>query len=115
VSGLDVDALVDLTIDAGYGPRSFNAVSANGRARFSIPSARVPGAGLVIIEATSGRSRAVSTMEIKPGEAVSPLDLYLGPRTIEVGSNDVAMVVAVPVDQRGNPVADGTSVDFVHT
>lgn len=115
VGGLVEDRLVHLSLDAGYGPRTFTSVSTNGEATFLVPSADGAGAGLVFIEAVSGERRGLSSMEVLPGLPVSPLAVYLGPRTIEVGTGDIAMAVAVPVDARGNPVASGTDVEYILT
>lgn len=115
VQGLAGDQVVHLSLDAGYGPRTFTSLSSDGEAQFLVPAAEGPGAGLVLIEAVSGVRRGLSTMEVVPGEAVSPLDVFLGPRTIEVGTGDIAMIVAVPADSFGNPVVTGTDVDYTLT
>ncbi len=115
VGGFATDRPVSITLDAGYGPRTFSTVSENGEAQLTIPADAGSGAGLVVIEASAGNRRAVSTMKVLPGPATSPIDLYLGPRTVEVGTDDVSMVVAVPTDAFGNPVADNTVVTYAHT
>lgn len=115
VGGLAVDRAVSVTLDAGYGPRTFSTVSENGEALLTIPPDAGSGTGLVVIEASAGNRRAISTMKVLPGPPASPIDLYLGPRTIEVGTNDVSMIVAVPTDTFGNPVADNTPVTYAHT
>ena len=115
VQGLAGDQVVHLSLDAGYGPRTFTSLSSDGEAQFLVPAADGPGAGLVLIEAVSGVRRGLSTIDVFPGEAVSPLDVFLGPRTIEVGTDDIAMIVAVPADSYGNPVITGTDVEYTLT
>lgn len=115
VQGLAGDQVVHLSLDAGYGPRTFTSLSSDGEAQFLVPAADGPGAGLVLIEAVSGVRRGLSTIDVFPGEAVSPLDVFLGPRTIEVGTGDIAMIVAVPADSYGNPVIAGSNVEYTLT
>lgn len=109
------DRIVSVTFDAGYGPRTFSTASEDGQAVLTIPPDSYSGAGLVVVDASAGNQRAVSTMKVLPGEAAPPLDLFLGPRTVEVGTGDVSMLVAVPTDALGNPVADDTLVSYLHT
>lgn len=115
VQGLARDQVVHLSLDAGYGPRTISSISSGGTARFLVPAADDPSSGLVLIEAVSGERRGLSTIEVVPGEATSPLAVFLGPRTIEVGSSDTAMIVAIPADSLGNPASTGTGVEFTVT
>lgn len=53
---------------------------------------------------------ASATIALAPGAPVGAVRPWVGPRTIVADGDDVAMAVAAPVDQYGNPVADGTGV-----
>ena len=108
VAGADHGQLVTLTIESGYGPRSFEALSRNSLATFRIPARDEPSAGVGLMVAQSIGRIGTATIEITPGSAVGPIDLYLGPRTVVADADHFAMLVAVPVDEFGNPVAEGT-------
>ncbi len=105
---------VHLTIDAGYGPRSVSTVASSDVVTFEVPSSDVAESGMVMLQATTVSSSGWSQLEVLPGEAVDPVDLYLGPRTVVADDEQYSMIVAVPTDRFGNPVASGTSVEFVH-
>lgn len=68
--------------------------------------------GLVSIRAAVGRTRAGADVMITPRAAVSPVVPLVGPRTIIADETDRTMVVALPMDRFGNPVASGTPVDI---
>ena len=110
VIGGDHGQLVDLTIDTGYGLSTFQALSRDGVAAFAVPADDGPASGVMLLTAKSIGRVADSTIEVVPGEAMSPVDLYLGPRTVVADNEDFSMLVAVPTDALGNPVADGTLV-----
>lgn len=109
-----VDAL-ELTVDNGYALRRFTTETADGRAVVRVPPADSPESGVVRLLALQGLRAAVAEIEILPGPAVDPHDLYLGPRTVLADGIDFTMIVAVPEDEFGNPVATGTDVTFVVT
>lgn len=113
VTGAENSAVVELIVDAGYGPRRFVSTSVGERAYFSVPGTDTPGSGAVSVEAMSTSGHGYSSVEFTPGSAVPTLELFLGPRTLEAGGSDIAMIVAVPEDERGNPVARGTRVDVM--
>jgi len=63
-----------------------------------------------------GRPRvATAEVIIEPGKAVDPVDAYLGPRTVVADGQHFVMIVTVPTDGFGNPVAAGTRVDHTVT
>jgi len=51
-------------------------------------------------------------IRVIPSEAVDPVVPLVGPRTIIADGEDATMTVVTPIDQFGNPVADGTEVVF---
>ncbi len=106
---------VELVLEASYGPRSFLANAVDGTAEFVIRPTADPISGLIILEAHASGQRGQSLMEITPGEPVGPLPVFLGPRTIEVGTDQIAMIVGVPIDEFGNPTAEGTTLDALVT
>lgn len=109
-----IDA-IELTVDNGYALRRFTTATVDGRAVFRVPPAESPESGVVRLTALQGTRAAVAEVEIEPGPAVDPHDLYLGPRTVIADGIDFTMIVAVPEDEFGNPIATGTDVNFVVT
>ncbi len=110
VAGGGHGQLVTLTVDTGYGPRSFQALSRDDRASFSIPPTDGPSSGIALLTARALGRVGTSTVEITPGPARGPVDVFVGPRTVVANNDDFSMLVVVPTDQFGNPVADGTEV-----
>ncbi len=106
---------VQLVLEASYGPRSFLSTSVDGVAEFVIRPTSDPVSGLLVLEAHANGQRGQSLMDIVPGDPVGPLPVFLGPRTIEVGTDQVAMLVAIPVDAFGNPTEPGTELDALIT
>lgn len=51
-------------------------------------------------------------IKILPLALTDPIDIYAGPRTINVDQKQQSMVVAIPRDSFGNPIADGLEVKF---
>jgi len=49
-------------------------------------------------------------IKILPLDITDPIDIYVGPRTINVDRKQESMLVAVPQDKFGNAVADGLEV-----
>ena len=101
-----------LVIDGGYGFRRLETTVADGQAVFVVPPAPGPESGTVLLEAVVGKAVASTTAEIRPGPAGDPTAVFLGPRTIVADQRDHTMAVAVAEDRFGNPVADGTAIDF---
>ena len=51
-------------------------------------------------------------IKILPIDITDPIDIYAGPRTINVDQKQQSMIVAIPRDEFGNAVADGLEVKF---
>lgn len=115
VTGGDDGQSVSLSLEAGYGSRTFQAISRVGVATFKIPPENGPASGVAMLVARSIGRISSSTLEIQPESAVGPVDLYLGPRTVIADAQHFSMLVAVPTDAFGNPVADDTDVDVLVT
>lgn len=101
-----------LVVDSGYGPRTFTSPLVGGSASIDVPPADGPESGVTLVEAIVGEVGTTTTVEVVPGAPTSPVDVYLGPRTVVTGGSDFSLVVAVPEDEFGNPVGNGTVVDF---
>lgn len=108
---LDPGATVTLLVETGYAHYRLDAEIKDGAAVFEIEAADGPAAGVVTLTALSGTQTGHSTIELIPGTAVDPLDLFLGPRTIEATNETATMIVVIAEDEFGNPVVDGTEVD----
>ncbi|MEM7285997.1 MAG: hypothetical protein AAF480_06560 [Actinomycetota bacterium] len=107
------DVLV--VLDTGYGidrrsaPADGDVVTV-GFGRLATPASRV-----LLVTAIQGDRVADAAFRIAPGRAIGPTDVYLGPRTVVADAEHFTMIVAVPEDRWGNPVADGTAVEFTVT
>ena len=107
--------VVEVWVDGGYGGRLFSGEVDNGIARVLIEPAQGPESGTLVVHAVAQDAVGSTVVEMVPGTAVDPLDLYLGPRTVIADGRDFSMIVAVPKDSFGNPVIDGTVVDYTVT
>ncbi len=74
-----------------------------------------PRIGRALVRVRAGRALTVEQTTILPGSAVDPVDVFVGPRTLPAGSDQEAMLVAVPTDAAGNPVSAGTDVSVIST
>ena len=116
ISGAQAGETIAVTVDASYGQRHFSGIAEQGAATtIPIPPLTQPGSGVAVITAQSETKVGWTTLEFVPGSAVDPLDLYLGPRTVVANEEDFSMIVAVPKDELGNPVANGTPVSYLVT
>ena len=111
ITGVIPGDVVSVIIESSYGIRPIEVIAESTSIQVEIAPSDHAEAGLVVIDVWSPNGYGSTTVELTPGEAVGPLDVYLGPRTMFANGNDLAMVVAVPVDVQGNPVATGTRVD----
>ncbi|MCB0130160.1 MAG: hypothetical protein KDD78_04910, partial [Caldilineaceae bacterium] len=68
--------------------------------------------GVIAFDAQLGDATATNTVEIVPGPPVDPLTPLVGPRSIVADGNHWTMLVAIPQDSKGNPVAEGTPLQI---
>lgn len=102
---------VTLLVETGYAHRRFETTTDDGLAAFTIEASTGPASGVLTLTAISGDKTGHATLQLIPGTAVDPLELFLGPRTIEATNETATMIVVVAEDALGNPVSDGTPVD----
>ncbi len=109
IDGLRSGADVEVLVRTSYTSMSLPFTADGSEAVVALDSAELA-AGLVVIDVVSEDRAGTTVVDVLPGDAVGPLDLYLGPRTVIADGVDHSMLVAVPIDEFGNPVASGTSV-----
>jgi len=79
----------------------------------TLSSPLTDGAGLYKMNLIVHDSILASTQfNIEANEPTDPIEIYAGPRSINVDQTQQSMVVAVPQDQYNNPVRDGTPVNY---
>jgi hypothetical protein len=103
--------LVHLIVHGGYGVRVWRASVERARAVFELED-ETERAGAWTLHARSGKRRGHGELQLRPGPAAAPLVPLVGARSIPADAVSWAMVVAVPQDMRGNPVASGTDVQL---
>lgn len=107
------DGLAALLLAQGsYGPLLYRARFQGGRAEFRLPGEDTRVAGLVALTARAGGAEGRAELTITPGEPVDPVTPLVGPRTIIADGAHWGTAVAIPFDAHGNPVAEGTPVQF---
>lgn len=100
-----------LTAIGSYGPRMYRAAFTANVARFLIPGEDTRESGAVVLIATVGMARGQAQLMLRPGSSVDPIVPLVGSRTIVADGKHWSMVVAIPFDSFGNPVAEGTPVE----
>ena len=93
-----------------FGSIPFTATVAGGEASFTLAPPYTRHAGAVTFLARSGDAQAQAETRIRPGPPVDPILPLVGPRSIVADAAHWTMLVAVPVDRFGNPLADGFPV-----
>lgn len=111
IDGVSPGDEVSVVIESSYGIRSVDAVAEASSVEVEVPPSDHAEAGLVVIDVWTATGYGSTTLRLTPGDPVGPLDVYLGPRTMVADGDDLAMLVAVPVDVQGNPVATGTQIE----
>ena len=104
---------VTLAAQGSYGIRIYQTAFASGVARFTLPSEDNRQSGLVELIARAGSARGEGHLEIRAGAPADPITPLVGPRSIAADGAHQTMMVAVPFDTYGNPVADATPVEFL--
>lgn len=124
VSGLNIEVAdgqvveersVTLLVDSGYELRQFDAPVDGDAHTFEVPSINGAASGVMTLTAIEGLRTGAANVTIVAGEASDPLELFLGPRTIEATGDAATMAVVLAMDRYGNPVPDGTPVTFTVT
>lgn len=93
-----------------YGTQAYQASFSSGIARFELSAEQTRRSGLLTLFAQAGAARGTATVTMLPGSAVEPLTPLVGARSIMADGRDTSMLVVVPFDEFGNPVADNTTV-----
>ena len=101
-----------LTLIGSYGPNVLRSQFKNNQAHFLIPATMTTRSGLVDLIATSGGAKGNATLELLADKPVEPISPLVGARSIIADGDHWAMVVAIPFDRFGNPVAEGTPIDI---
>lgn len=84
-----------------------------GVASFEIDGKLLQHAGLYqLVARIEGSTSEPHQVQVWPDEPVDPVVPLVGPRTIIADGADITMTVVTPIDQFGNPVANGTAVDI---
>lgn len=102
---------VTLIVETAYRTLRTSSPVRSGQATFEIEAIDGPASGIFTLTAISDRLAGSATVDHVAGPAVDPLELFLGPRTIEATNAHATMIVVVAEDEYGNPVEDGTAVD----
>lgn len=103
---------VTLLVDSGYRVRQYAATVEGESATFVIEAIDGPAVGVTTLTAIDGNRTGHATTTLVAEMASDPLELFLGPRTIEATGETATMAVVLAVDRFGNPVPDGTPVTY---
>ena len=103
-------AQVQIIATGSYGGRIYTAKIVNGKASLVFPSQATQTSGLVHIKALCGAATASAEMTLTPGAPANPLTPLIGPHAVIADGDHWSMVVVIPNDAFGNPVADNTPV-----
>ncbi len=107
------DTPVYLIATGSYGSLAYTLPLRNGRGPFHpAPPPETDRSGLVTLAARLGKAQAQTQVNLEPGPPVEPLTALVGARSITADGGHWAMVVTIPFDELGNPVADGTPVQI---
>jgi len=104
--------IVALVIEGSYGPLIYRAPFQAGRAEFRIPAADTQVAGLVTLVAHADTAEGRADLMISPGQPVDPVTPLVGPHSLIADGAHWGSVIAIPFDAFGNPVAEGTPLQF---
>ncbi len=101
---------IQLFLSNTNGTTLFTAGQLGDKAIFLLDSALTQTAGQATLIAQSGEAHATFSLAIVARDAVEPLLALVGPRSITADGDHWTMLTALPNDQFGNAVADGTLV-----
>jgi hypothetical protein len=97
-----------LILEGSFGAVPQISDSSQGEAIFSLGSNWTQYAGALKLTARAGGVETTRTVNVIPGPAADPILPLVGPRSIVADGEHWTMVVAVPMDEFGNAVAEGT-------
>ncbi|MBP7960999.1 MAG: SH3 domain-containing protein [Caldilineaceae bacterium] len=106
------DTPVYLIATGSYGSLAYTLPLREGAASFTLSPQETARSGLVTLTARLGKTQAQTQITLEPGPPVEPLTALVGARSITADGGHWAMVVTIPFDELGNPVADGTPVQI---
>ncbi len=103
---------VTLVAQTSYGPLVVTAPFHAGMAEFRLPASATHAAGMVTLTAHADAAIGRTELVITPGPPIDPITPLVGPRTIIADGTHWGTLSAIPFDAFGNPVAEGTPVQF---
>ena len=101
---------INLIALTSYGPKIYPIVIRSGLAHYTFTSKDTQQSGQVTLIAVAGDARGSADIVLQPGDPVEPVTPLIGGRSIIADGAHWSMVVGVPFDVFGNPVADGTPI-----
>ena len=101
---------INLIALTSYGPKIYPLVAHSGMAHYTFTAKDTQQSGLVTLVAAAGYARGSADIILQPGNPVEPITPLIGGRSIIADGAHWSMVVGVPFDSFGNPVADGTPI-----
>ena len=99
---------VTLAAQGSYGMRVYAGVFASGRATITLRGEHTRQTGMITLIARAGAARGEGQVEIRPNPPADPVLPIVGPRSVAADGEHETMALAVPFDDYGNPVAEGT-------
>lgn len=115
IDGAEAGVGLRAEVETGYGVEEVFITPTETTAELTIPAFVGPASGVAAVTVVQEDRVASTVLTIEPSEVAGPIDVYLGPRTVVADAAHFVMLVAVPTDSYGNPVASGTTVDFTTT
>ncbi len=112
VRGLPDGATAHLMATGALGFEEATGRAAAGAAHVQLVGPLTRQAGMVLLVASAGDSRAVARTTVVPSLPVGPVSAVVGARSIVADRQDQAMVVTTPLDAFGNAAADRTAVSW---
>ncbi len=104
--------LVTLVAQGGYSLLLYRSPFQMGRAEFRLPAEDTQVAGLVTLVAHADTAEGHAELTISPGPPVDPVTPLVGPHALIADGAHWGSAIAIPFDAFGNPVAEGTPLQF---
>ena len=107
------DGRVELDVVDAFATSTFELYFVDGAAAFDIPDPLTTLSGTVRFRARgSDASTAGASTEILPANDAARIDVHVGPRSVVADGADQTMSVAIAADRFGNPVTEGSPIEF---